>query len=320
MSKKKESADDMSWVFDSLVDFLRGPIWNIPMINFIEQKSMIFEPGGESQREYRRVHEDYKNLVDFMLGTYMEDIGITPAQFEKACSKSSSRIKSQFHQMLFEQLWAADDFDMFQRMMIRTNIELQLQALELIQQRCGQLPYSFKADGDSSAPEVSDEEKRVLEEVIRRSMLEHQQEEARMDQETRELERTLTETDVERRRLEAERSHEQELIRETLKLTVSDKPGAATPVPAAAPDRTVSAEEIAKRQAYLRQQRDKLLAMKRTERQKLLDSSEKRESSRRPKSSRAARSAFAGKVDAKTLESRKHLAEALRREVVNNNK
>ena len=315
MSKKKESgADDMSWVFDSLVDFLRGPIWNIPMINFIEQKSMIFEPGCENQKECRNVHDEYKNLVDFMLGTYMEDIGITPNQFEKACSKSSSRIKSQFHQMLFEQLWAADDFDMFQRMMIRTNIELQLQALELIQQRCGLLPASFQAD----STEVSDEEKRVLEEVIRRSMLEHQQEEARMDQETRDLERTLAETDAERRRLEAERSREQELIRETMKLSVAEKPAGSTPVP---PEGKISPEEIAKRQAYLRQQRDKLLAMKRTERQKLLDSSEKREASKRPKSSRAARSAFAGKttktLDAKTLEMRKHLADALRREVVN---
>ncbi|XP_043235434.1 cilia- and flagella-associated protein 36-like [Amphibalanus amphitrite] len=310
MSKKDNSSDDMSWVFDSLVDFLRGPIWNIPMINFIEQKSMIFEPGGENQREYRRIHDEYKNLVDFMLGTYMEDIGITPAQFESACCKSSNRIKSQFHQMLFEQLWAADDFDMFQRMMIRTNIELQLQALELIQQRCGLLPASFQAE----TTQVSDEEKRVLEEVMRRSVLEHQQQEARMDQETRQLERTLAETDGERRRLEAERSREQQLIQETLKLSVSEQPSAgATPIP---PEAKISAEEVAKRQAYLRQQRDKLLAMKRTERQKLLDSSEKREATKRPKSSRAARSAFAGKVDAKTLEMRKHLADALRREVV----
>ncbi|XP_037094060.1 cilia- and flagella-associated protein 36-like [Pollicipes pollicipes] len=312
MSKKKEAkADDMSWVFDSLVDFLRGPIWNIPMINFIEQKSMIFEPDGDNQCEYRRVHENYKNLVDLMLGTYMEDIGITPLQFEKACSKSSSRLKSQFHQMLFEQLWAADDFDMFQRMMVRTNIELQLQALELLQQRYGLTPASFKAEDT----EVSEEERRVLEEVIRRSMLEHQQEKERMDQETRDLERTIAETGAERQRLEAERSREQELIRATMQLSVNER--ASDAAPAAADDGKISAGEIAKRQAYLRQQRDKLLAMKRCERQKLLESSEKKEATSRPKSSRAARSAFAGKIDAKTLEMRKHLADALRREVVN---
>ena len=33
------------------------------------------------------------------------------------------------------QVWAADNYEIFKRMMIQKNIELQLQALELIQQR-----------------------------------------------------------------------------------------------------------------------------------------------------------------------------------------
>ena len=32
--------DKFEWVFDSLVEFLRGPIWNIPVLTFIEQKSV----------------------------------------------------------------------------------------------------------------------------------------------------------------------------------------------------------------------------------------------------------------------------------------
>ena len=43
--------------------------------------------------------------VDFMLGSYMEDISITPEQFETACGVASKKIKSQFHQSLFEQAW-----------------------------------------------------------------------------------------------------------------------------------------------------------------------------------------------------------------------
>jgi hypothetical protein len=38
-------------------------------------------------------------------------------------------------------VWAADDFEIFKRMMIQKNIELQLQALELLQQR-SQSTYS----------------------------------------------------------------------------------------------------------------------------------------------------------------------------------
>lgn len=33
-------ADDQAWVFDSLVCFLHGPIWNAPIQNFIEEKSI----------------------------------------------------------------------------------------------------------------------------------------------------------------------------------------------------------------------------------------------------------------------------------------
>ena len=37
-SKNDESED--SWVFDSLVGFLRGPVWCVPVMTFIEQKSL----------------------------------------------------------------------------------------------------------------------------------------------------------------------------------------------------------------------------------------------------------------------------------------
>jgi hypothetical protein len=38
-----------------------------------------------------------------MLGSYMEDIGITATEFEKACSQGKS-IAGKFHQQLFEQV------------------------------------------------------------------------------------------------------------------------------------------------------------------------------------------------------------------------
>ena len=47
MPKKKptyceDSARDPedAWIFDSLVGFLRGPVWHVPVMSFIEQKSL----------------------------------------------------------------------------------------------------------------------------------------------------------------------------------------------------------------------------------------------------------------------------------------
>ena len=307
MSKKSGKEDEHAWVFDSLVDFLRGPLWNIPIMNFIEEKSMTFEPEGNNQKTYKKVHDDYKNLVDFMLGTYMEDIGITPGQFEKACTKSAAEMKTKFHQLQFEQLWAADDFDMFVRMMTRTNIELQLQALELLQHHHGVTPASFLP-----ADEISKQERRILEEVIRRSLDDQKRDDVRMDGETRALEQALVSTSQTNQELQAGRHREQELIRSTMKLSVSDAPPDA---PQASADK-VSPEELKRRREYLRQKRDKLLLMKRAEREKML-ATEGETKEARPKSSRAARSAMAGKIDPKTMEMRKSLAQALRHEVVN---
>ncbi|XP_063605346.1 cilia- and flagella-associated protein 36-like [Penaeus indicus] len=195
--------DDNAWVFDSLVGFLRGPVWNVPILTFIEHKSLIFEPGCEDDSEHTKIHEEYKNLVDFMLGSYMEDIGITPDQFESACGKAS--IKTTFHQTLFEQVWAADDYEIFKRMMIQKNLELQLQALELLQQRYGIIPESCMP-GDAMSPE----EQAVMEEVIKKSLEEHEAAQASLDEETRDLEKAIVESKFEKAKLEQERNRERE--------------------------------------------------------------------------------------------------------------
>ena len=76
-------AESDNWVFDSLVGFLRGPVWNVPILTFIEHKSLgkegymkvnlslniflisVFEPEEDEQNEeeYKKIHDDYKNLV-----------------------------------------------------------------------------------------------------------------------------------------------------------------------------------------------------------------------------------------------------------------
>jgi len=51
-------------------------------------------------------------------------------------------------------------------------------------------------------------------------------------------------------------------------------------------------DELAKRTEFLRSQRDKLLAMKKAEREKQLDEVEQKQMKTRPKSARAARSGY----------------------------
>merc|ERR1712156_38059 len=292
-------AEGDNWVFDSLVGFLGGPVWNVPVMTFIEHKSLVFEPGMEEQNdeEYKKIHEDYKNLVDFMLGSYMEDIGISPEQFEEACGEGTEMAKKQFQHALFEQVWAADDFEIFKRMMTQKNIDLQMQALQLIQQRYGTLPGSLQ---DDSKKLEDDPEARIMEEVVRISKEEHDEHVAALNQEEAELEQALAHSLAEHKRL-ATAKQTQESLRAEHVAKVSSFPSWQF-VPGNHDmeeenekdneSEEVAAEDLERRTNFLKQQRDKLLAMKKAEREKQLVLAEESQGKMRPKSARAARSAL----------------------------
>lgn len=72
---------------------------------------LVFDPNlqlDENNPDIKQIHEDYKNLVDYMLGSFMEEMQITPEQFEMACMEGKQQHKDnpfQFHQGLFQQVW-----------------------------------------------------------------------------------------------------------------------------------------------------------------------------------------------------------------------
>ena len=37
---ESDATDPDSWIYDSLVGFLKGPVWQVPVMSFIEQKSL----------------------------------------------------------------------------------------------------------------------------------------------------------------------------------------------------------------------------------------------------------------------------------------
>ncbi|XP_023016503.1 cilia- and flagella-associated protein 36 [Leptinotarsa decemlineata] len=315
--------EDNSWVFDSLVCFLNGPIWNAPLQTFIEEKSLIFEPNVEDNEEYKHIFDEYKNLVDFMLGNFMEDIGITPEQFENACIEGKKHPVS-FDQNLFEQIWAANDYEIFRRIMTQRNVELQLQALELIEQKYGITPQSFipkhKDDNVKEIPIIieksSDMENEVMEEVSKNfsteepstsfievgSILEEKELLAKV------LEKTKEQADmIDKPKEKPEIGKHEEKVETEAKIEKQEP--------------KIDSLEVKKRQEYLRAQRDKLVALKKEARRKQLDvdKGSKDESKSRPKSAKAAQAVLTGvnpSIEYQQLQLRKTLADRLKAEVV----
>uniref|UniRef100_A0A2L2YL77 Cilia- and flagella-associated protein 36 n=2 Tax=Parasteatoda tepidariorum TaxID=114398 RepID=A0A2L2YL77_PARTP len=312
-------ADDeaFSWVFESLVGFLKGPVWEAAVLTFIEKKSVVFDPVEGNDEEYKKIHEEYKNLVDTMLSSHMEDLGITADEFQKACSETEKNIHSQFRKSLFEQLWAADDYEIFKRMMMQKNLELQLQALDLLAHQYGLLPESF-LPGDDYAP--SEEEKQIMETVVKRYVEEASEEEPKLEEEQSEQKEVIQATKA---RLEEERKREIKLMEKAMETSLHEAPKIAVQEPLEITKQTeVSPEEAKRRQEYLRQQRDKLLALKKQEREKLLQKYESDSAGGRPRSARAAQRAVQEEkaadpsLDPNVLAFRKSLAARLKAEVI----
>ncbi|XP_030766503.1 cilia- and flagella-associated protein 36 [Sitophilus oryzae] len=326
--------DDNSWVFDSLVCFLNGPIWNAPLQSFVEEKSIIFEPDVTHNDDYNMIFEEFKNLVDFMLGNFMDDIGITSEQFHAACHEGKKYHLS-FDNNIFEQIWAANDYDMFVRMMTQKNVELQLQALELIEKKYGITPQSFVPKNKDSEqieeknvkiiPIIKENDSKLEKEVLNEVAKKFPEDEPNTS--TAEIKELIEQKPMIEKKLKE--TIEPPKISMSKSDTDSDRKADhstedKTPAKPAVNKRNtqeIDALELKKRQEYLKAQRDKLVALKKEARQKQLIVEGSSKAKERPRSARAAEAILTGEKpmtssEPSQLQLRRTLAERLKAEVV----
>lgn len=294
----------------------------------------VFDPNTEyfgstididiSDPQYVQIHNEYKNLVDYMLGSFMEEMSITPEEFEIACmegknlsllTKEEGDVESHsfsFHKGLFQQIWAANDIRTFVRLMKQRNLEIQIQ---------GTLTFFL-----SPSCNVEDEKISHLSFVIALDLIERRQA-STMENELNsgdENKARKTENVIEKaveeeieKSVEAESQfisdaqdtqHQEDDKFKRLNLFFEQEKEARTD------------GDVATRQEYLRQQRDKILQIKKQARARQLYE----ETKDRPKSAVAAAQKI---IDGETFEPdeasiqviqvRKLLAKKLRDEVVN---
>lgn len=146
------------------------------MTDFIEQNCAVFDDEEENKLSYTEIHQVYKDLVEQLLESYVQDVGIQEDQFLEACN--SPLAQSESFRPVFQPVLAADDFQVFKSLMLQKNVELQLQALRMIQERNGALPECL-TDGEDKISELEQQELRILREVLKQSKDEYEQEMAK---------------------------------------------------------------------------------------------------------------------------------------------
>ncbi|KAH9420326.1 Cilia- and flagella-associated protein 36 [Dermatophagoides pteronyssinus] len=171
-----EKDEDQSWVLDSLVGFLKSPLWSTSLNDFIDRHSIIFDPNEieddngnvQYQQEYLEIFQQYRRLVDQLIGSHMQELDINEQQFSRACQLAEGMLATKLKRILFEELWAAEDYEVFVRLMSKRNVELQLEAMEIFVRKYGLVYDVFVPVGTSPKNFLSEDH--ILREAIVRSL------------------------------------------------------------------------------------------------------------------------------------------------------
>lgn len=335
--------DEVEWVVESIAGFLRGPDWSIPILDFVEQKCEVFDDEEESKLTYTEIHQEYKELVEKLLESYLKEIGINEDQFQEACT--SPLAKSQTSQAILQPVLAAEDFTIFKAMMVQKNIEMQLQAIRFIQERNGVLPDCL-TDGADVVSDLEQEEMKILREVLRKSKEEYDQEEerkrkkqsseAKMEDvpvytseaaqmsnsqgDSELLVQPPTEVKVHFAKESVPLARKMELLPETsslpqkgLKIPGLEHANTEGPI---ANLSTLGTEELRQREQYLKQKRDKLMSMRKDIRTKQIQTTEQKGTSTKEVEEMTEKPEMTAE-EKQTLLKRRLLAEKLKEEVIN---
>lgn len=120
---------DRDWIFDSVINFVKSPLWKVPITSFINEHCVIFDDEDENKLEYTDIHKKFKKLVEEMLTNMLNEIGISEETFAEACIKATS---NPTHKMLLSEIMAVDNFLAFKKLMVKRNKDLSEEALQLM--------------------------------------------------------------------------------------------------------------------------------------------------------------------------------------------
>lgn len=148
-------AANNNWIADTIGDFIHSTIWAAPIHTFIEEKCAAFDyddddddvgegndatpSTGTSEEEQKNIHRQYQRLADALIDGLGNDLSLDKSELRKVCELPTETTSLGIADEAYEQLYAARDFELFQEMMRRKNLILQLQALVSLQLEWGLL-------------------------------------------------------------------------------------------------------------------------------------------------------------------------------------
>lgn len=149
----KENIERYNWIIDCLDSILTSPRWEAEVLSYVDEKCIIFDDEDENQLQYTTIHNEFIDLVDSVLRERLLEYNITEDELNEACIKYNSIYKqSKLDGTVMNQIHAMAEFREFKTMMLKRNLELQIEALEALtdtNNNYNQIPGNLKFEEDS---------------------------------------------------------------------------------------------------------------------------------------------------------------------------
>lgn len=125
-----------------------------PLMSFIDHHCAVFDDEDENKLEYTSIHADFKRLVETLLSEFLVEVGVPPARFVQVVADSAG---GELNDFVLNSILTVDDFVQFKAMMLRRNVDLTEEVLELHRSRAAaQAAAAAAAAPSSPAPSTPD--------------------------------------------------------------------------------------------------------------------------------------------------------------------
>ena len=146
-------AEDKLWLFDAVTGFLRGPEWAVPVWNFIDDNCIVFDSEEENKLAHIDIFNAFREMVESLLEMHLSDVGCSMEEFVELCEAYST---TEVGRDVLEQILAVDDYVSFKKMMVKRNMELELETMRALSAlENGETPPAAEAE---EGEEVDEEE------------------------------------------------------------------------------------------------------------------------------------------------------------------
>ena len=122
-----DSGATFDWVFDFALQFLESDKFDAAVMDFVDERCEVFDSDDENKFIYTDIHRDFRDHIESLITSNLGELGITPQMFYESCEKG--RHSRDINRAVFERLLSMEDFDTFKRIMVKRNMELQVEAL-----------------------------------------------------------------------------------------------------------------------------------------------------------------------------------------------